>query len=897
MRRNSKLGWMVVACVIVSFVLSDQLAAAAVPPGPPSPTTSQRVTATMMGMPLQFEANHGQVDAQVKFLSRGKGYTLFLTQTESVMVLRQREASAEKDALTANDPTAFTKQARIKQAVVRMKLNGANHAPTIDGMEQLPGIVNYFIGNDPEKWRTKIPTYAKVQYQDAYPGIALAYYGNQGKLEYDFIVAPGADPNQIKLAFEGASDIKVADSGDLLLTTALGDVRLQKPVVYQLNDDGHKKLVAGSYVVHSESHSETRPRITNPVIGIQVAAYDLAKPLVIDPTLVYSTYLGGGFDDGIVTGGLAGSDQMAVAVDNLGNAYVTGATHSTDFPTTAGAFDTTFDSNADIVSAFVTKLNPAGSALIYSTFLGSKGEGYGIAVDAAGDAYVTGNAGDTFPTTAGAFDTTFNGGGQDAFVTKLNSTGSALVYSTFLGGSTFIGFNHMEGGYGIAVDTTGHAYVTGITISDDFPTTLGAFDTTKNANAPETNHWDAFVTKLNPDGSALVYSTFLGGNNDQSGRGIAVDSLGNAYVTGPTFSSDFPTTPGAFDTTLDGGGDAFVTKLNPDGSALVYSTFLGGNSGMGFLDEIGHGIAIDSAGNAYVIGITRSSDFPTTPGAFATSPPPSGPLYAFVTKLNPTGSALVYSTFLGGSGTAGSGIALDASNNAYVTGYATTDFPTTPGAFDTTFNSLGKAFVTKLNGAGSGLIYSTLLGGIDSNLGFGTGRNIGVGIAVDAAGNAYVGGVTNSTNFPVTAGAFQPGYGGGTGWDAFVVKIVGDGADLSITKTARGPKRTSRPLTYKIVTVNSGPNPATEVILIDVLPPTATFVSASAGCAYTQGNHTVTCNLGSISSGSKTIMIVVIPTQGGTITNTATVTGSGTDPDMANNTSTAVTEIREGPRR
>jgi hypothetical protein len=249
MRRTSWSSWIVVACLIVSPVLSPQLAAAAVPPEQPSPTTSQRVTATMMGMPLQFEANHGQVDGQVKFLARGKGYTLFLTPTESVLVLQQREAPADKDQHAMSDPTALPEPAPIKQAVVRMKLNGANPSPAVDGLEKLPGIVNYFIGHDLAKWRTKIPTYARVQYTEAYPGIDLAYYGNQGKLEYDFIVAPGADPNQIQLAFDGASDIRVADSGDLLLTTVLGDVRLQKPVVYQVEHDGHKTLVAGTYVL------------------------------------------------------------------------------------------------------------------------------------------------------------------------------------------------------------------------------------------------------------------------------------------------------------------------------------------------------------------------------------------------------------------------------------------------------------------------------------------------------------------------------------------------------------------------------------------------------------------------------------------------------------------------
>lgn len=296
MRSSSWSYLLAIACVIVSFVLSDQPAAAAISSEPPSPATPQQVTATMMKMPLQFEANHGQVDAPVKFLARGKGYTLFLTPAESVMVLQQREAPAEKDPLAIAKPTALREPAPIKQAVVRMKLEGANQSPVIDGMEKLPGIVNYFIGGDPKKWRTEIPTYAKVQYQEAYPGIDLAYYGNQGKLEYDFIVAPGADPSQIKLAFEGASDIRVADSGDLLITTELGDLRMQQPIVYQLEADGHKTLVAGHYVLDTQSVSAHASHTMSYSVGFQLAAYDHSKQVVIDPVLTWATYLGGSGD-------------------------------------------------------------------------------------------------------------------------------------------------------------------------------------------------------------------------------------------------------------------------------------------------------------------------------------------------------------------------------------------------------------------------------------------------------------------------------------------------------------------------------------------------------------------------------------------------------------------------
>ena len=449
MRHTMSLRLFTATLLLLGPVLSSE---AAVPPTSPAPATISKpqITATMMRMPLQFEANHGQVDAQVQFLARGTSYTLFLTPTESVMVLLQREAPAAKDPLGLPDPTAVPDAMPMKQSVVRMKLEGANPSPTIDGMELLPGIVNYFIGNNPEKWHTKIPTYAKVQYQQAYPGIDLAYYGNQGRLEYDFIVAPGADPNQIKLAFEGPSDIRVAEGEDLLLTTALGEVRMQKPVVYQLETDGHKTLIAGRYVVDAHTMPLQAARQVNYSVGFQLASYDRTKPVVIDPVLVYSTYLGGSSND----------DGKGIAIDVAGQAYVTGSTGSANFPT-ANPIQATLAGGA----AFVTKLNAAGTTLLYSTYLGgsSSDDGSGIAVDIFGQAYVTGSTKSTDFLTAAPLQAT-NAGGGDAFVTKLNAAGASLLYSTYLGGSS------SDDGRGIAVDGTGEVYVTGNTRSANFPT-------------------------------------------------------------------------------------------------------------------------------------------------------------------------------------------------------------------------------------------------------------------------------------------------------------------------------------------------------------------------------------------------------------------------------------------
>src|SRR6266513_582054 len=642
---------------LFTFVLSFTLPAGA--------ATNARVSESYGKLPLQFEANRGQTHEDVHFLSRGAGYSLYLTAGEAVLLLSKPDADAKRVAL-------------------RMSLVGAARKPQVNGLDELPGKANYFVGGDRSRWRTNVPTYAKVQYQTIYPGIDLVYYGNQRQLEYDFVVAPGADTNKIVLGFKGANKIEIDTEGSLVLHPSGGDIRQHKPILYQ-EIDGVRHEVAGSYVRKGANR-----------FGFQVAAYDASRPLVIDPIVVsYSTYLGGS----------NGEQSYAIAVDAGGNAYVAGATVSLDFPTTPGAFQSTFagsNPSSGGGDVFVAKLNPAGSALVYSTYLGgsSAEKGFGIAVDADGSAYVTGRTDSLdFPTTPDAFQATFALTGDafnyNAFVTKLNPTGSGLVYSTYLGGY------FQDVAEGIAVDGNGNAYITGETASANFPpfnfpTTPGAFQTTIGADS-----FHVFVTKLDPAGSGLVYSTFLGGNGEDLSGGIAIDSGGNAYVTGSTRSTNFQTTAGAFQPVFAGGFyDAYVSKLDPTGSALVYSTYLGG-----LYNDQGLGLAVDATGNAYVTGSTCcATGFPTTPGAF--QPNFGGGLYdAFVAKLNPTGSALVYSTYLGGSNDdVGIGIAATADGNVYVAGSAvSTDFPTTPGAFQPVFagggrlggDSAGDAFVAK----------------------------------------------------------------------------------------------------------------------------------------------------------------------------------------------------------
>ncbi len=720
-------------------------------------------------LPLNFELNQGQTHQRVKFLARSDGYVLFLTATEAVMALDNPAAHRRgKENLDVRDE----EKPRPPRSIVRMKLEGANRAPQIEGLEQLPARSNYFAGSDASAWRTNIANYARVRYAQVYPGIDMVYYGNGRRLEYDFIVAPGSDPELIEIAFGGIKAFEISRMGDVVLQTQQGNMLQSRPTAYQ-EIDGVKEQVPVDYVA-KDAHR----------LGFQLGAYDQSRPLIIDPVLVYSTYLGGsGFDQG-----------YAIAVDSLGNSYVTGQTAAIDFPTTSGAFQTEYGGG----DAFIAKLNPSGSALVYSTYL-SGASGNGIAVDSAGNAYITGDAGPlSFPTTAGAFQTTPVG--YDAFVTKLNPAGSGLVYSARFGG------NLDDFSRGIALDVSGNAYITGWTVCRS---TICTFPTV-NAFQPNFagGNNDAFVTKIDSSGSSLVYSTYLGGGKvingtEDWGEAIAVDSAGSAYVTGYTYSPDFPVTAGAFDTSR-AGLDAFITKFTPDGAALVYSTFLGGAG-----REQGQGIAVDANGNAYVTGITESFDspftsayegFPVTSGAFQTR----GSYDAFVSKLNSKGSALVYSTYLGGSADVDRGwaIALDDAGNACVTGdTVSTNFPVSNAIQAAYGGGLSDAFVTKLNAAGSGLIYSTFLGG---NL-----TDEGRGIACKGS-DVFVTGDTSSFNFP-TSNPLQVNNAGGLQHhdDAFVVKI-GEIVPVPIPTPTPTPVSTPSPTPTPAPT----PAPVTDTIKI-----------------------------------------------------------------------------------
>ncbi len=726
-----------------------------------SPMTKATVITGLASMPLTFTENQGQWDGQVLFRANAGGATMWFTKsgayyqftrhigvgqdprgpdisdhdvgTTGVPTYRGTDVTqpgepvsgvegwpdqpARGRQMSTSAPFSDHEPDSLETMMIKASFVGANPNPRMVGEEMMEYKCNYFLGNDQAKWRTDVPNYQAVVYEDIYPGIDLKYYGNGKQMEYDFIVSPGADPSQIMVQYEGARSVSVNSAGELVVETEWGTVTELKPFVYQL-EGNRRSPIGGEYTLLSGN-----------CFGFKLnGGYNPDLALVIDPVLDYSTYLGGDTLD----------QGYSIAVDDSGNVYITGTTPSTNFPTTDSAYDTSYNGGDD---AFVTKLSPMGD-LVYSTYLGGSDNenGTDIAVDDARSTYVAGwTYSSDFPTTGSAYDTSHNGG-PDAFVAKLNEAGNDLVYSTYLGGGT------ADAAWGIAVDSGESAYVTGWTWSGDFPM--------KDSIQLFGGDGDAYVSKLNAAGDGLVYSTFLGGSSHDVGWGIAVDGGGSAYVIGGTLSSNFPT-KNPFQDSLGGSRDAFVAKLNTAGNTLVYSTYLGGND-----TDNGQRVVVDTAGSAYAIGRTSSLDFPTTDGAYDTSPNGGGE--AFVAKLNPAGNGLIYSTYLGGSsGEIGRGIALDGGGNAYVTGTTeSSDFPTKYPLQDGYGGGTRDAFVVKLNAAGDTLVYSTYLGGNDND--------DGTGIGLDDAGSAYIVGVTFSSDFP-TMSAFDSTYNGGA--DAFVTKI------------------------------------------------------------------------------------------------------------------------------
>jgi hypothetical protein len=722
--------------------------------------TASAQTASILGnMPLFFETG----PAQTEFIARGRDSQFSVSPNETQIILRK---------------------SGTKSSVMQLRFVGANPSAQIRGDAELSGKINYLVGDNSAQWRSGISTFGKVSVDEIYPGIGLVYYGNQQRLEYDFTIAPGANPNAIEIRFDGAEKISVNTQGELVLTLSNGEIRQPKPLIYQVAGGGRKTIIGGYKILDART------------VAFSIGEYDRALPLVIDPVLSYSTYFGG----------TLGETAWAVAVNtNDGSIYIAGQTLSKIFTNgvnfaTSGAFQTNFAGGKVTGDGFVAKFDNTGQNLIYLTYLGGSADDaiYGIAVDAAGDAFVTGfTQSPNFPTTtnaiyphiSGPFYKDFNSYASDAFVAELNSGGSNLIYSTYLGGES------SEAAYGIAVDSSGDAYVTGFTYSTNFPTTNAIQNHLACTNSFDLNA-NAFVTEIAAGGTNLVFSTYLGGTNFDQGQGIAVDGAGYVYVTGYTASTNFPTwnTPTNLPNShlLNGSTnknnfdlDAFVTKLPPfsdwtysasnqvdsvSNLANSYSTYLGGTN-----NDMGRSIACDAAGDAFVTGWTTSTNFPNTatnvPGLFsfvATNTTSTFATNAFLTEINPSGAAVVYSALFGGKASdIGNGVAVDAAGDAFVVGSTTsTNFPTTNTigflrATNSSTKSGSDVFVIAFNTNATALLYSAYLGGRSDDFGY--------GIALDSMDDAYIAGSTASTNFP-TANAPQ-NLRNGTN-DAFVAEII-----------------------------------------------------------------------------------------------------------------------------
>ena len=710
--------WAARACAVLAALACAHLSGAS------------RVALAAEAPPVVIE-NVGQFDAAARFRIPGGGSTVWIADgaiwITALEAPRSMDVSSPRAVRGRDAPEAG--EAR-KGVALRLTFSGANVDARIVPFGRQATKISYFRGAGAGGEHSDVPVWSGVRYEAIYPGVDLEVTGSGGVIEPRFVVRTSADVAPLlgaTLSVEGAESV-ACEGGAIRCRTSVGDVSVPLFGVVSAADGAD---LSGGAAPEARGCAVARPfaRMSGAAAG---------KGSL--PGLLYGTFLGG-----------IGMDMaQAIAVDAPGNAYVTGYTYSDSFPITPGSFSTVFHGGND---AFAAKLLFDGSLLLYAAYLGGdKGDyGMGIAVNATGEAFVTGmTASPNFPVTPGAFKTTYSSGGYtDAFVVRISPGGTSLVYATYLGGDGFV----YEAGQAIAVDASGNAYVTGSTRDPNFPVTSGAFQQLPGSD------WDAFVTKVAPDGSALLYSSYLGGNGDDTGYGIAVDSSGRAYVTGVTSSANFPVTPGAFQPVLSGGGDAFIARISSAGTTLLDGTYLGGSSG-----EFGYGICVDTAGNVYVAGDTPSTNFPTTPGAFRTAFC-GGVWDGFVTKLNFGGVGLAWSSYLGGSAIDTiHGIAIDASGNVYVAGWTTsTNFPVTAGAPQTVIGGGSDAFVARFGPDGTTLPFATYLGGVaveDAK-----------GMGVDASGNVFVTGDTESSNFPVTEGAFQTHYGGGLIFDAFVAKV------------------------------------------------------------------------------------------------------------------------------
>ena len=744
-------------------------------------------------VPLFFVANHGQSPSPVQFTARGSGVEAWFAPGGVVL--------------------------RVAGASVRIEAAGANPFARIEGSGPMPGKANFLIGSE-DAWRLDVPLYGSIVYRALYPGIDMTY-GSEGRsLKSEFVVAPGANPANIRIRYLGVGQLRLDDSGALLIPVAGHELREEAPVIYQ-NRDGARLEVGGRFAVAADGS-----------VGFLIDPYDPFLPLIIDPTLSYSTLLGG-----------ANSEAAnALAVDSTGAVYVTGFTASRDFPTA----NPVQNFNAGSNDVFVAKLNPTGNGLVYCTYLGGSGDdrAFGIAVDSNGSAVVTGSTTSANFPTRGAIQAKL-AGPKNAFIVKLSPAGNSLVFSTYLGGSASDIAN------GIALDSGGNAYITGDTTSMNFP--ASGLQQTKRGSQ------DAFVAKIGADGARLVYSTYLGGISDDHGAAIAVDAAGEAYVAGSTYSIDFPVM-NPWQPSLKGGQDAFVAKLSADGHSLLFSTYLGGSSGLLGYPETAQGIALDSQGNAYLAGVTGSADFPLL-NPLQTSR--MGSLDAFIAKVSPAG-VLLYSTYLGGTGIdVGNAVGVDSIGSAYVVGYTfSNDLPVIGGALQNSPAGDYDAFVARVSPAGDSLWYLSYLGG--------NGSDTATAVATDPAGNVYVAGYTLSTNFPVL-GAFQSTNAGTYG--AFIAKMVFNPPPANVGVTPSSGSGLSQTFAFQASDVNGGANLTTVSVLFQ---PSVSLANACA-VTYNRASNTLflLTDTGAAPSGS------IAPGSGSQQNTQCTLSGTGSSVSVA----------------
>jgi len=737
-------------------------------------------------LPMFFVGNQGQAPTKVRFMAKGSWLNAYFLRGEVLFAL--------------------------PEAWVRVRFEGADLGHDPQGMGPLPGHANFLVGAE-DHWRLDVLTYGAVVYRGLYRGIDMVYGGNERELKSEFVVAAGADPSQIRMHYSGAGAVRIDAQGGLVIPAGDRELREEPPTVYQENE-GSRAAVAGRYSLTSDG-----------AVSFIVGEYDRTRTLVIDPVLSYSTLLGGTSSNAVT----------ALAVDASGAAYVAGITASYDFPV-AGALQ---NSNAGGNDAFVAKLNSSGNGLVYCTYLGGSGDdrAYGIAVDASGDALVTGSTmSPNFPVHSPL--QTKLAGPRNAFVAKLNPAGNGLLYSTYLGG------NGSDIAYGMAVDGSGNAYIVGDTTSSNFPAS-GVQTAYKGAQ-------DAFVAKVSANGSQLLYSTYLGGSSIDHGAGIAVDASGSAYVTGSTYSPDFPTA-NAWQPANAGGQDAFISRLSPNGSTLLYSTYLGGSAGTVGAPEAGQAIAVDGAGNAYVTGVTSSGNFPLLNPLQSSL---TGTIDVFISKITASG-VLSYSTYLGGSGQdLGTAIAVDGAGDAYVAGYGySTDLPVTANALQPAIGGGYDAFVAKLNPAGNSLLYLSYLGG--------NGSDAAAALALDPAGNIYVAGWTLSTNFPVV-NAYQATNPGNYG--AFVTKISLAALPTNVSVAPNSGSGSSQVFSFQFSDLSGATDLTTASALFNATTSTAT----ACAITYTQAQNTL-----SLLTDAGSVAGSITPGSGSLQNSQCTLNGSG----------------------